>query len=85
MGDFLVPVKMKISVDCMMRYLHIGDEVCKIIHHNDHESGDYCIVDKFVILLDEFPNGRNPLSHTITSLLLLYQSKNKPLLGIKKR
>ena len=55
---------MKISVDCMMRYLHIGDEVCKIIHHNDHESGDYCIADEFVILLDEFPNGRNPLSHT---------------------
>lgn len=57
MGGFLVLVKMKISVDCMMWYLHIGDEVCKIIHHDDHEAKNHRIVDKLVILLDEFPNG----------------------------
>lgn len=54
-GRFLVLVKMKISVEGMVRYLHIRNQVCKIIHCDDHEAENHRIVDKFSILLDEFP------------------------------
>ena len=57
MGGFLVSEKMKIPVDGMVRYLHIRNEVCKIIHHDDHEAENHRIVDKLVILLNKFPNG----------------------------